>query len=240
MNESALEVLKHNLTINQTSFGYSPHSLADWILLNSKNKNNLNRFIFNNLDKDPISRDLVFAKISDEKVTAIECVINILSWGGIRRSNALKAFENSQIWLPICEKIRDGKLSRQEAYDNFIYLRNKSNLNGMGPAFFTKLIFYFMNRRINSGYIMDQWTSRSINLLFSTDVVKCKLINKNKTNEYAIVSDNNNSENYEEFCLCVEKIAKLINLSPEATELSLFSEGRGLGVWRNYVKTAHH
>ena len=59
-----------------------------------KNKNNLNRFIFNNLDKDPISRDLVFAKISDGKVSAIECVINILSWGGMRRSNDLKDFEN--------------------------------------------------------------------------------------------------------------------------------------------------
>lgn len=238
MNLSAIEILKNNLTINQNEFGYSPYSLAEWLKLRLHNNTDFNSIKSDCLYKNTISRDIVFEKVFDTKISTFECSINILSWGGMRRTNALKAFDNYQIWLPICDNIRDGELSRIEAFDKFISLRRISKLNGMGPAFFTKLIFFFMSRRINSGYIMDQWTARSVNLLFNEVVVNNKIINKGKVNEYVIVSDDNDSGNYEQFCLCVEKIAKKLDLSPEATELSLFSEGRGRGIWRNYLKNS--
>jgi hypothetical protein len=220
MNISALEILKHNLTIDQNEFGYSPNSLAEWLQLKAHNNTEFKSIKFDILDKNVISRDIVFEKVSNSQVSTLECSINIFSWGGMRRTNALKSFDNFQIWLPICDDIRDGKLSRIEAFDKFISLRKNSKLSGMGPAFFTKLIFFFMSRRIDSGYIMDQWTARSVNLLFNEVVVKNKIINKGKINEYVIVSDDNDSGNYEQFCLCVEKIAKILDLSPEATETS--------------------
>jgi hypothetical protein len=237
MNTSALEILKKNPTLIQSEFGYSPNSLAEWLNLRLHKNNDFYSVKIDSLDKNTVSRDIVFEKIIDSKVSTYECSIYILSWGGMRRTNALNAFENYQIWIPICDAIRSGKLSRTEAFDKFISLRRNSKLNGMGPAFFTKLIFFFMCRKINSGYIMDQWTARSVNLLFNEVIVKNRIINKGRNNEYVIVSDDNDSGNYEQFCLCVEKISKKLDLSPEATELSLFSEGRGRGVWRNYLKS---
>jgi len=51
-------------------------------------------------------------------------------------------------------------------YNDFFEL----DLQGCGPAFFTKIMFFFSsNLRC---FIMDQWTSRSINLLLGENLIK--------------------------------------------------------------------
>ena len=64
-------------------------------------------------------------------------------------------------------------LCRVGAYKQFHRLVNEKKLTHMGPAYFTKLI-YFLGSKQN-GYIMDQWTARSMNLLRKCDKYKIRL-----------------------------------------------------------------
>jgi hypothetical protein len=99
---------------------------------------------------------------------------------------------------------------------------------GIGPAYFTKLIF-FANPR-HDGYIMDQWTSRSVNFLLERSPI-VKMRTKNH------VDPRNDEAAYERFCCAVEALSDLlINRSPEETEQCLFSTGgRQPHPWRRYL-----
>ena len=96
----------------------------------------------------------------------------------------------------------------------------------MGPAYFTKLIC-FVNPNLK-GYIMDQWTSKSINLLFENNIVA--LTNSGH------VKDTNSASVYEEFCSKIECLAELLKLNPIDLEENLFSNGGvNKGKWRQFV-----
>ena len=75
---------------------------------------------------------------------------------------------------------------------------------------------------------MDQWTARSINLLTGKRVVKLDHSNT--------VSIDNDVYAYREFCQIVCAMAKHLGATVEDTEMRLFSQGRGKGMWRNHVK----
>jgi hypothetical protein len=169
----------------------------------------------------------------------------ILAWGGMHRHHGKQLFERNG-WLEIAQHIREGGYSRGEAYDAFAELRAEGDLPGMGPAYFTKLIFFLMPRAGNSerlvGYIMDQWTACSINLLLDdpsairTDAMYSWSGSEKVSSQY-VVSDHNSRDQYERFCQAVEALAADLQLSPEATELLLLSEGgRNPHPWRQYVK----
>ena len=113
-------------------------------------------------------------------------------------------------------------------------------LPGMGPAYFTKLIFFLSSGSKEQGLIMDQWTSASVNLLSGHEIVKThrsRIKLKNGERIFETVSDNNTSENYENYCQYVEHLASptKLNISPDRVEELLFSSGRGKGKWRNHV-----
>jgi hypothetical protein len=169
----------------------------------------------------------------------------ILAWGGMHRHHGKQLFERIR-WLEIAERMREGGYSRGEAYDAFAELRAQGDLPGMGPAYFTKLIFFLMPRAGNSkrpiGYIMDQWTACSVNLLLDdpsairTDAMY-SWAGPTKIGSQYVVSDHNGAEQYEHFCQAVEALAAALQLPPEATELLLLSEGgRNPLPWRGYVK----
>ena len=105
---------------------------------------------------------------------------------------------------------------------------------GMGPAYFTKLIFFLMPESASSarGYIMDQWTSRSMNLLKSD----ARFIKTVVSGNSRWVADSNDEGTYEAFCREVETLAAILSMRPDKAEELLFSEGRGKGRWRNYLK----
>lgn len=63
--------------------------------------------------------------------------------------------------------LRTGGLSRCEAYRLFL---GTGAIPGIGPAFFTKLIYFFSPTP--DFYILDQWTAKSVNLLTGNWVVK--------------------------------------------------------------------
>lgn len=165
----------------------------------------------------------------------------ILAWGGMHRQHGRQLFER-QPWLEIAQSIRRGDLSRGDAYDAFADMRAKGDLPGMGPAYFTKLIFFLMPRTKPVGYIMDQWTACSINILLDdptairTDA-SYSWTGASKLSSQYVVSDHNSSGHYERFCRTVEALARKLKLAPDATELLLLSEGgRKPLPWREYVK----
>lgn len=109
----------------------------------------------------------------------------------------------------------------------------------MGPAYFTKLI-YFLNQNDDiPGFIMDQWTAASVNLLFEDSVVLTRFseftFKNGRKISFETVTDQNTQENYKKFCECILELAKRLNESPDNVEEKLFSEGRGKGEWRQYV-----
>jgi hypothetical protein len=170
--------------------------------------------------------------------------------------------QKSLEWLNVAEKTRAGDHSRKEAYQAFAKLRTTGLLAGMGPAFFTKLIFFLMPRRPNDpspGYIMDQWVGCAVNVLAGRQVVLM-----NCTQSWTIakrgqfqgqpslsadytVSDANDERCYEDFCCYIEKTDALLSQSglsrkdypcwkdPSWTELQLLSEGRDAHSWRRYI-----
>lgn len=211
---------------NTIQLGVDPKSWFDWI--HKKIKVN---FDVNILSNEKVSRESIFSMVLNKSISTEICIITILAWGGMNRKNGFHLFSGSLEFINICERIRQGMIDRKQSYAEFLNLRKQGLLKGMGPAYYTKLIFFLMPRS-PKGYIMDQWTSRSINLLFDPKIVEVSI---NKQNQHT-VKDTNTSEIYEAFCTCIEKIAAKMNLDFETVEMMMFSTGSNKGKWRNYLK----
>ena len=189
---------------------------------------------FSILPDGPVQREFLFDMASSDKINTLTCCIAIFAWGGMRRDHARSVLATVDKWLPIADAIRERHIDRKDAYSQFMQARQSKNLPGMGPAFFTKLI-YFLGEKANSrGYIMDQWTALSANLLTGRQMVEMQ-----RLKGAARVSDNNSSEVYEEFCNFIETLGKMLNESADKAEMRIFSVGgRGSkqGEWRAYLK----
>lgn len=180
--------------------------------------------------------------------------ISIFAWGGMRMDHARRIFgEPSEKWLQVCEEIRDGALSRKEAYELFQELRGKVNgksrLPGVGPAYWTKLIHFLMQRKGNThpaGYILDQWAGASVNLIGGKDVVKMDRQNGRiwekksgsvATVQSATVSEYTTAEQYEAFCKGMETLAQKLDCSTQAIDCGFMSLGNS--GWRSYLKSQY-
>ena len=172
------------------------------------------------LPEELITHDDVVELIRGNAKTVTVCAA-ILAWGGMRynsRDDLIKG--DNYDWLGVCENIRNGTLSRRDAFDALQELRKAGKLKGLGVAFFTKLIYFLQlgdAAKKPGGYIMDQWASESVNLLTGEDVVRLDTSWTLKWTRRggetpqevtsAVVSDLNDGGNYEDFCLAMDKIA---------------------------------
>jgi hypothetical protein len=200
---------------------------SNWNGINAKNWASYfyNKNIHPNLDYKLTRSELLDTNFNKD-LNDEELAIAILSWGGMNREHGKSLFEHKE-WLNVINKMRNNEIeTRKEAYDLFAELRKNKKLKGMGPAYFTKLIC-FVNPNLK-GYIMDQWTSKSINLLFDNKIV---FLNNNGN-----VTDKNTAEIYEDFCIKIECLAELLKLNPIDLEENLFSNGGiNKGKWRQFV-----
>lgn len=97
---------------------------------------------------------------------------------------------------------------------------------------------------LHDGYIMDQWTSLSVNLLFSrsahpiVDLTTAKF----KGRRTDTVSDRNSADDYEAFCLCIDELAENLGIQgPAKAEEWIFSKGgRHPAPWRSHVLANRH
>ena len=149
----------------------------------------------------------------------------VMAWGGQGGGgngsrNVKSAWQEKEVLNEVLQILRTNDLSRREAYDLF---SGDNKIKGLGPAYWTKLLYFFSPK--SDCYIMDQWTSKSINLLVGEQVIKM---------EGHAVAQTAKSGCYQAYCEEVDNIAKHMGLPGEQVEEMLMS-GKGQ-VWRNHVK----
>ncbi len=152
----------------------------------------------------------------------------VMAWGGQGAGpgggrNARAAWEQRNLIETTLKRIRRGGLSRQQAYALF---QGAGEVFGLGPAYWTKLLYFFSPAP--TSYVMDQWTSKSVNLLTGRVVVP--LVNGSP-------AKNNPPDRYEEYCRVIDSMAVLLGLSGDQVEEKLMSRGgRTPAPWRAHVR----
>lgn len=201
--------------------------------------------IAKSLPNHPISRQSILDAVA-LNVPTIEIVIQALAWGGMNVRFGKALFEHSdRSWVQSCEDIRRGNLSRRDAYSTFAEARAEDRLPGMGPAYFTKLIYFLLPGSHGPAVIMDQWSGGAVNVLTEENIV---LMNASYTwsvtrrgrlrhGSAFSVSDCNTAGNYERFCNAVEQVrTELSSCDAGEAEAALFSRGgHNPGLWRRHV-----
>ena len=194
-----------------------------------------------------VKRSEVFELAADPSFSVSTVSAAAMAWGGMRVGFLIPLLESDGgTWLDLAQRIRNGELTRAKAYACLKKLRAQGKLRGMGPAFFTKLIYFLSPRdkpERRTAYIMDQWAASSVNLLNGWDVV---LMDVTKTWSFSsgrlttsfafTVSDQNTAEDYEAFCSTVDQLAGRFSLGADQVDQALFSaDETGPGCWRRYV-----
>ncbi len=181
------------------------------------------------LNKSSLTREDLQRLISNEDLTPEEQFLAIAAWGGMRYDHGRDALTAVTVWKNILIRLQKERGTRADAFDFFHQARLHKTIPSLGAAYYTKLIFFLQPER--KGLIMDQWVSRSINLLCGKTV---ELQN-------GWVTDQNDKNVYERFCQHIESVADALGKDPSETERLLFSSGgRNPGEWRLYVKLHTH
>ena len=210
--------------------GYATASLSDYLQKQCLDLGNLDTLP--SLSKTKLNREQLIGR-ANSSISDLELVLDIFAWGGINRKHAFLALQSFNSWKCIISKLRNEEYSSIKGYEKFYELRNNNELSGIGPAYYTKLIFFCHPK--HDGYIMDQWTARSVNLLLSHSD---ELIHLNKSKYFQGVSDRNNQSIYKKFCCKVKRLAEECGYPehPSKIEEALFSKGgRNKLDWRRYV-----
>ena len=204
------------------------------------------------LPKGKVRRSEVFELAADRSVSTATVCVAAMAWGGMRLRNWMLLWEPTDgEWLNVAKRIRNGKLTRAKGYACLKKLKEEEKLKGMGPAFFTKLIYFLTSRdksKRHTAYIMDQWAASSVNVLTGWDMVRMDVTPKSPrrtrkssmselARSYAFtVSDKNTAVDYETFCSAVDQLACRFCLSTDQVDQALFgADAIGPGCWRRYL-----
>lgn len=156
-----------------------------------------------------------------------------MAWGGQRIDHGRRAWAKREAIRQILERISTEELPRSARYELF---RNPG-ISGLGPAFFTKLLYFFSPPEAALCPIMDQWTVKSVLLITAQTGGNVVRFSPNE-NGGIWITHQNTGENYERFCQAVEAIADRCSMPVSATEEKLFSVGKpNPGKWRSIVSS---
>lgn len=171
-----------------------------------------------------LTRQVLRTFCSDAANSAEACFVACMAWGGMNRAHGRDAWSERSKWVPIVEQMRAGGLCRAEAYQRF----DAAAVTGLGPAYFTKLIFFA--RPEADGFILDQWTGKSVSLLFTAPIVTITAA--------GWVTRMNDALVYQRYCEAIEHLAATLGVTGEVLEEMMFSRGgRVKHPWRQYVLT---
>jgi len=199
----------------------------------------------NGLSKERLTRKQVEDICRDRDVNPLVGYICAMAWGGQRNlprgeylGSAVEAWRQRDEIYGKCEELRDC-VDASSAYSIF---GDGNSIRGLGPAYFSKLISFFVSG--DKFFIMDQWTARSVNLLLKSPVVDLLFQNsKSGARKNAAVSNKNDGPTYERFCSAIEfisieyKEATGEYISPRDLEIKLFDTGgKSPGPWRSYLR----
>ena len=189
-----------------------------------------------------LTRSAVEDIVRNERVSDADVSMFIFAWGGMTVKNAKSIAGSINHWLEIVSGLRSGNLTHLEAYERFLRQSLRENMPGCGPAYYTKLIFFFTKHLDRRGFIMDQWLGRSINLLTDREVVLFYQPRRKAPLKQRYVHKKNTPSTYQEFCEAVCNLTLVsgetdpdVRVREENLEMRLFSEGRGNGKWREYL-----
>ncbi|CAP63712.1 conserved hypothetical protein (plasmid) [Cupriavidus taiwanensis LMG 19424] len=134
-------------------------------------------------------------------------------------------------------------MTRRQAYRAFRYLIASAQLEGMGPSFFTKVMFFF---GCSGAYILDQWLAKSIlalnraNWTVGADgepvfaIAADNYIRLVAASKPAAIDRTMTEDDYEKYCLAVESLVAVLGRKDGAdTERWLFSQPQS--AWRRFL-----
>jgi hypothetical protein len=211
----------------------------DWAISIGISDDDLSVFGFTlaDLPNKPLTRSRVRRICMNRKRHVMFGYICVMAWGnqGGRggKANAALAWRCRHDMETRLALLRSDSLSGETAFDLFC---GSGKIPGLGPAYFTKLIFYF--RRKMDGFICDQWTAKSVNYLVGYRLLKMD-------GDY--LSARNSGKNYVLYCQIIDALRHELHkhdqcLTCEQVEQRLFSVGGHDGVagpWRKIVRNAH-
>lgn len=228
---------------NQGTFGHNPTNFLNGIInhigVNNTSQNLIK--IQSTLPNKLLNRNDVFNICNNVELSLTYKVVCVFSWGGMRQAPGasylfFRNWDNYEKDLnQIIQNLRTNIYSRNWAYEKL----KRMNMGGCRPAYYTKLLFFFGN---GNTYIMDQWTSKSIELLWNLND-RIGIIFDHTCN---YVQSSNHSGIYEEFCNRIELLTVIVNrqlnsnYTPTQIEEMIFSNGANngqiTGDWRAYVQ----
>jgi hypothetical protein len=181
-----------------------------------------------NLPNQPLDRAGLRAICLDPKSPVLFGYVCTMCWGSQEKGprgarGVTDAWQSQDKIEDHLEALRAGNLNRSEAYS--LFRKKKGKVKGLGPSYFTKLLFFFSPDY--NFWIMDQWTGKSINLLTGKNVVRFS---------GSSPSDQNKGGNYQAYCEEVDALAKLLNTDGNEIEQRLMSKGKPKPwPWRSHV-----
>ncbi|VWC22244.1 hypothetical protein BLA13014_05784 [Burkholderia aenigmatica] len=108
-----------------------------------------------------LRRDETWTMCHDAVIDPDLLVYAVLAYGGANMGpggrNNWRVAESMPNLLPLLAELPT--LTRAEAYERFRHLRRRRLLRGIGPSFFTKIMYFF---GCKGAYILDQWLAKSI------------------------------------------------------------------------------
>ncbi|WP_156831050.1 hypothetical protein [Kaistia granuli] len=181
-----------------------------------------------NLPNERHTRERLHCLIRDGGLSESEIYLAVMAWGGQRRNHGRSSWAGIDRLEPILGALRLGEICRLEGYRQFSIATTGSDkaVRGLGPAFYSKLLFFVPPA--SPGFIMDQWTAKSMQLLVErgSAAPPIKLSS-------GIVSTTNNADVYERFCHFIEELAGRYSIDPGNAEELIFSGSRQ--PWRSHV-----
>ncbi len=157
-------------------------------------------------------------------------IVSVFAWGGMGYSgkSGKRAIDTIGAYEEVCSKLLNG-MPPVNAYAEFYKLKKSKKMQGVGPAYYTKLIFFFGDQ---TGLIMDQWTARSTNLLLGKKIIKMQ----SRTH----VTDNNSEQIYKSYLEFVSELQNHLSIRtlPETEEL-IFSCSHKKWVGNEMFKQYH-
>jgi hypothetical protein len=157
----------------------------------------------------PLNRSDLFMLIDQhrnigelDKPTLRKLIVSVFAWGamGTSATNGKLAINSIEAYEGVCSELLCG-MTPVDAYAEFFKLKKLKKMRGVGPAYYTKLIFFFGDQ---SGLIMDQWTARSTNLLLGKALIKL-------VGNY--VSDSNSEQVYREYLNFVTELKNHLGIN---------------------------
>ena len=196
---------------------WTGRSAADWLGSVTRGQDQ-EKFDFSIQTFDTLTRNRpeLLQKISDARADYAvepsdklvrELVVDVLAWGGMGTKYGRTALPAWESWKHACVGLFNGSLNASEAYECFYELQRDRRMPGIGPAYYTKLIFFLGK---GDGLIMDQWTGRSVNLLFGNFI---RIDREHAAPDRATVNSQNKAAVYLKYIDHVQKVASHLSAS---------------------------